>query len=624
MVTAMTDEEEQKQSEQQRWRKLAAEQEGTLLFETAGESHSGRSYLFQHPLRCLVAEDERSLATLYVELTKTLNAGYYVAGLLRYEAGYIFERIRNRQSAKEPLAWFGVYQEPEIADQATTQACSLLPDPLCIEMETSLSEYLRRVASIKRYIEAGDTYQVNLTTAMQSTYLGSALDLYTALAAQQPAPYSALLHLPDDEIVLSFSPELFFSRDTDRTITVRPMKGTAPLQELSKADLPQSVWLAADEKNRAEHLMIVDLLRSDLGRLCAPGSILANPLFAVERYRTLLQMTSTITGSLREAASLEDIFRALFPSGSMTGAPKPRTMEIICELETRPRGVYSGAIGFAAPDGTAIFNVAIRTVVLKDRLLRMGVGGGIVADSVGAEEHAECWLKSEFLRRASPPFSLVETLLWDRGFPLLESHLDRLRASAEQLNFALDLSYVRQQLLGAVNHVSEPCRVRLVLERSGQVTLTIATAKAWSSPLRLRLSPETIWSLDSFLHHKTTYRPLYDREFQEAQHSGFDEVIFHNERGELTEGSISTLLLRIDETWRTAPLHCGVLPGVARRKLLQGEEVSEAVLSLLDLARAEAAAVCNSVRGIGRVHSIEMPDGQVLHFRDTLPLPTIE
>ena len=547
-------------------------------------------------------------------MAAALEEGFFVAGLVQYEAAFAFERVRNLTGTGGRLAWFGVYRQPEITATTAGAAACLLREPLCLTMKTPLADYLRRVAAIKQYIEAGDTYQVNLTTELQGSYSGEVLDLYRALAAQQPAPFSALLHLPDDEFVLSFSPELFFSINTERTITVRPMKGTAAMTDSHAADTGRMAWLAADEKNRAEHLMIVDLLRSDLGRLCKPGSIRADPLFSVERYRTLLQMTSTVAGSLRSSVTLEQVFRALFPSGSMTGAPKSRTMEIIEELEERRRGIYSGAIGFASPSGATVFNVAIRTVILQHGSLRMGVGGGIVADSVATDEHAECWLKSQFLIQASPPFALLETLLWDGRYVRLDLHLDRLATSAEQLNYRFDRAQIVEQMLAFAGSFREPRRVRLTLARNGETDLTASSVLAWRARLNLCFAAERTWAQDSFLAHKTTYRPIYDRGIHHAQEMGYDETIYANERDELTEGSISTLLLLQEGKWVTPPLASGVLPGVARSWLLRNQSVTEQVVTLNDLDSVQAVSLCNSVRGVGVVETITLPNGRLLRF----------
>ena len=618
----MPDETPQRESSEL-WRQLASEQAGTLLFETGGERHSGATYLFTNPVRFVVAHDQASLRSLLQELSAALKEGFFVAGLLQYEAGFSFERVRNVQSSTGRLAWFGIYRQPEIAAMSPDRATSLLTEPLCLSMTTPLAEYLHQVAAVKRSIEAGDTYQVNLTTEMESSYRGSALALYNALAAQQPAPFSALLHLPENEFVLSFSPELFFSIDSDRMITARPMKGTAALTGSEIADKKQRAWLAADPKNRAEHLMIVDLLRSDLGRLCRPGSIRVDPLFSVERYRTLFQMTSTISGTLRPEITLESVFRALFPSGSMTGAPKPRTMEIIEDLEGRRRGIYSGAIGFASPNGAAVFNVAIRTVVLHHGMLRMGVGGGIVADSVAIEEHAECWLKSEFLVQASPPFALVETLLWDKLYVRLDLHLDRLTRSAVQLNFLCNRQQMVEQMLAYAADFREPRRVRMTLARTGGVTLAASDVRPWRHPINVRMAGERTWAQDSFLAHKTTFRSTYDRGLQEAEEAGYEETIYANERDELTEGSISTLLLLLHGEWLTPPLSSGVLPGVGRSRLLQDGRIREQVVTLSDLEEVRAMSLCNSVRGIGAVAAITLPDGRSLPFDTTSSHPDL-
>lgn len=623
MVGVMTFGQQATATDRDLWRRLAAEEVGTLLFETSAEAEGGKSYLFRRPLRTLTATDEASLADLMRELNQALADGFYVAGLLHYEAGYAFERVRNRPPVGQPVAWFGVYRERETAVFPPQSDASLLPEPLCVSMQTSLPEYMRQVAVAKHYIEQGDTYQVNLTTTMTASYNGETLPLYKSLSAQQPTPFSAMLHLPNDEMVMSFSPELFFSVDTNRTIQVRPMKGTARLSEPGTTEGAQAEWLASDDKNRAEHLMIVDLLRNDLGRICTAGSIHVDSLFDVERYRTLLQMTSAIRGSIREQTTLSDVFRALFPSGSMTGAPKPRTMEILAELEERSRGVYSGAIGFAAPDGSAVFNVAIRTIVLKEGVLQMGVGGGIVADSTPEQEHAECWLKSQFLLRASPPFALMETLLWDDGYRWLEAHLDRLETSAEQLNFCLNRKAVREQILRFGADLSGRQRVRLLLERSGNVRFELREAQVWNPPLKVRLSPERTSSKNSFLRHKTTFRPVYDASLAEAHRLGFDEALFTNERDELTEGCITSMLLLLGGTWQTPALQSGVLPGVARSLLLERAAIKEAVLTLNDLQRAEAVALCNGVRGVSAVASITLRDGTVLPLNTAVTLPQL-
>jgi para-aminobenzoate synthetase / 4-amino-4-deoxychorismate lyase len=334
------------------------------------------------------------------------------------------------------------------------------------------------------------------------------------------------------------------------------------------------------------------------------GSVRVEDIFSVEKYETLLQMTSTVTGTLRRGLSYYEIFKAMFPSGSITGAPKIRTMQIIHELEQLPRGIYTGAIGHISPDGSSTFNVAIRTLVLKDGEARMGVGGGIVADSVPSDEYRECLLKTEFLVRATRNFQLIETILWDGDFSLLAMHLDRLESSADYFSFSCDRVAITAQLIEASNlfQPEQHYRVRLLLNATGNATVT-ATKFTLDVPTGLiRLSPHGTSSKDVFLRHKTTQRNLYETQYAEARTNGFDDTIFLNERDEITEGAISNIFIRRTGRLLTPPLSSGVLPGVFRRHLLETTAgADEHVLKLADLESADAIFLCNSVRGLWQV-----------------------
>lgn len=618
MVGSMNEPRQGTEPLRRQWRAMAAAEPGTLLFETNGQHEPGPSYLFHHPIAIYEPWHPHELKAMFAGLAEAIAMGRSVAGLLRYEAGYSFQDLRQETPPTQPLAWFGVFAAVECAvlppQPIDTPAASL---PLCLEMETDFAGYAARVKAVLHALEAGETYQVNLTTALRASCAEDPLRLYEALSAQQPTPYSALLHLAKEEFVLSFSPELFFRQTSAGRITVKPMKGTAPLQQGSSAVEQQTQWLANDEKNRAEHIMIVDLLRNDLGRICETGSVQVERLFTIEHLLSLLQMTSTISGQLPPATPLERVFQALFPSGSMTGAPKRRTMQIIAALEPQPRGSYSGAIGFALPDRSAVFNVAIRTVALSAGELRMGVGGGIVADSTAEAEWEECWLKAHFLNQAASPFRLVETLLWDGNYRWLEDHLDRLAISADRLHFPLDRQAARQRLLRFGSDLPGPRRVRLLLSANGERSLEQTPFEGWPQPLHLLLSPQRQWSNDTFLRHKTTSRKVYDTEFQRARAAGFGEILFANERDELTEGAISSVLLRRHGRWLTPTLASGVLPGVARSRLLQHGLIEEAVLTFADLHRAEALCVCNAIRGLSGVRSLTLETGSTLHFAET-------
>jgi len=539
---------------------------------------------------------------------------------LSYECGYHFEHFDGVDLAPQdfPLAWFGLYERPVIFDHVQGRfEGAALPSHKDVAVETTgrfaesvtlaipEEEYRSKILRIKDYILAGETYQVNFTDRVSVSTSLSAAAAFAALSKRQPVAYSAFMNV-EGRHILSLSPELFFRIGEGRIVT-RPMKGTMPRGMDLVGDAEAAVRLRNDEKNCSEHIMIVDLLRNDVGRICAMGSVTVTEMFSVERYETLLQMTSTVSGRLRPGLSYYDIFKGMFPSGSITGAPKIRTMQIIRELEAKPRGVYTGAIGFMAPGGESVFNVAIRTLVLKDGVATMGVGGGIVADSDPGEEYRECLLKAAFLTRERQDFRLIETMLWDGAVALLAMHLDRLESSAAYFGFGFDRVAVVAELekLREGLQSGERYRLRLLLDLAGGVTISVVKLDEGSWNGSVRLSKERTSSTDLLLRHKTTHRELYEREYALARGDGFDEVIFFNERGEVTEGAISNILVRKDGRLLTPPVDCGVLPGVYRRHLLESDATAvECVLTLEDLEKADAVFLCNSVRGLRVVKRI--------------------
>ena len=595
----------------------AAHSANSVLLQTSRfDSANHKSLLFRNPVNVLITSQLADIPKLFLQIEQALAAGFHVAGYLGYECGYHFERFDNAalEAALEtlPLAWFGVYRGPEVfhhrADAMEPPAKPVPEGPTSswraapLDLNISQEDYRTRIHRIQQYIQAGDTYQVNFTDSVSLPIAGPPEAAFAALIERQPVSYAALLHVAGHHI-LSLSPELFFSTEAGRIVT-RPMKGTMPRGLDAAEDAEAALRLQYDEKNRAEHLMIVDLLRNDLGRICTLGSVAVEDLFCVERYATLLQMTSTISGKLRSGLSWYDIFKALFPSGSITGAPKIRTMQIIRELERTPRGIYTGAIGYLSPKGSATFNVAIRTLVLKDGAARMGVGGGIVADSDAEEEYRECLLKTEFLVRERCRFQLIETMFWEKDFFLLPLHLDRLHSSALYFDFAFDREAVFSALAKAAEQfrANARYRVRLLLDGAGRATVTATELTREAHAGRVRMSSRRTSSRDVFLRHKTTQRGVYDREYALARAGGFDDAIFLNERGEVTEGAISNLFLRQGERLFTPPLDCGVLPGVFRRHLLETDpSAEERVLSLSDILAADAIYLCNSVRGLREV-----------------------
>lgn len=607
------------------WRSAVANNANSVLLETSRvDSENKHSYLFRDPVQILSASTLDELPGLFQRLEAALANGFYAAGYVSYECGYHFQSLTPVSLAPSelPLAWFGVYTQPSIfehekeSNESSSSSSiagafgNISSDPTNpIALTISEEGFCATVHRIKEYIQAGDTYQVNLTDRVNAEFNISSDEIFADLSNRQPVSYSAFLNVSDHQI-LSLSPELFFRVDRDRIVT-RPMKGTMPRGLDSVEDDATALLLQNDEKNRAEHVMIVDLLRNDLGRICTMGSIRVEDLFSVEKYKTLFQMTSTVSGTLRDDTSYYEIFKSMFPSGSVTGAPKIRTMQIIHELEHRPRGVYTGAIGFIAPDRSSVFNVAIRTLVLKDRQATMGVGGGIVADSDPMDEYRECLLKASFLNRTTPPFQLLETMLWDGEITFLGLHLDRMEASASYFGFPWDRQSITAQLSKQSKQFSpgNQYRIRLLLDAEGETTITAAPYISHKPTGRVRITSERTSSGDLFLRHKTTHRERYDRLYAQVHADGFDDVIFLNEREEVTEGAISNIFIMRAGVLLTPPLSSGILPGVYRRHLLESNETTqERVLTIQDLECAEDIFLCNSVRGMTRVSSLSVLD----------------
>jgi para-aminobenzoate synthetase / 4-amino-4-deoxychorismate lyase len=593
----------------------------SVLLQTARfDTTNKHSFLFLDPVQIIAAHTLEEIPGLFERIEQARAEGSYAAGFLSYECGYHFERFRNVafKAQEFPLAWFGIYRRPFIFDHETGRFVNDSPMPLpeALPEETSTvfpdrialaiaeADYTAKIERIKEYIRAGETYQVNFTDRVSGPIATRPDVAFAALLHQQPVAYSAFLNVAEHQI-LSLSPELFFKIDQGR-ITTRPMKGTMPRGLDASEDKEAVVRLRNDEKNRCEHVMIVDLLRNDLGRICAMGSVQVDDIFSVETYQTLLQMTSTVSGTLRPELIYYEIFKGIFPSGSITGAPKIRTMEIIHELENAPRGIYTGSIGYIAPDGNAAFNVAIRTLDLHEGNATMGVGGGIVADSDPQDEYLECLLKAEFLTRARREFQLIETMLWNDGFRLLSMHLDRMEASAFYFGFSFDRSAIMSQLMAEASQFAPEdfYRVRMLLDVAGDATISHADhiAHAASQTGRIRFASERTLSTDLFLRHKTTNRELYESEYAKCRADGFDEVIFLNEREEVTEGAISNIFIRRGGALLTPPLRSGVLPGVFRRHLLETDDTArEKILGLRDLESADAIYICNSLRGMREV-----------------------
>ena len=586
---------------------------GTILLDTARpDAENPRSLLFTDPVDVLTAQTLEDVPPLLASIDEAVEAGHHLAGYLAYEAGYAFEDFDPVAQSDPPLAWFGVYEAPQsLAPRAVeafwSDAGESPPSVTDVAFSLDRAEYLDAIDAIKAHIRAGDVYQINFTGTVNFKLDGAPWGLYRALRSQQRVPYGAFLNLGDTQ-VLSLSPELFFRR-AGRRIVTRPMKGTVHRGRTLGEDEDLREWLRHDEKSRAENLMIVDLLRNDLSVCCTPGSVRVSALFTTEPYDTVTQMTSTVEGQLRPGVRYADLFRALFPCGSVTGAPKIRAMEIIRRLEQGPRGVYCGAIGHIAPDDTAAFNVAIRTAVMRDGQGTMGVGSGIVWDSNAEAEFEECRLKARFLDNVadevdaeSGDFQLIETMRWERGrIDLWDRHVERLRASAAYFGFRFDAKKMRAVVDAHTAELEHNAayKVRLTLDRWGAFAVTTERLDAPdASPMRLMIATTRVDSGDPFRYHKTTRRGVYRRAYQEAQAAGADEALLMNERGELTEGARTNLFVEKEGALLTPPLSCGALNGVYRRHLLDTHSAArEQVITVEDLRTADAIYLCNAVRG---------------------------
>lgn len=529
--------------------------------------------------------------------------GWYAAGFLSYDAAPAFDaslRVRVNESLNPdfPYLRFGLFPPPEpfrLPEPKTT------PGALEWIPTVDREDFHAAIEQIRQHIAAGRTYQVNYTMRLEADFRDESWDWFTSLAQTQNR-YAAYLDL-GRHVICSASPELFFQLEGE-LITCRPMKGTTRRGRTTAEDRDRSNWLKSSEKNRAENVMIVDMVRNDLGRISRTGSVHVTELFQTECYPTLWQMTSTVTASTK--ASITDILSALFPCASITGAPKVSTMRIIADLENTPRKIYTGSIGYVAPGRKAKFNVAIRTLLIdRERgKAEYGVGGGIVWDSTGPDEYAEALLKAHVLTERPASFSLIETLLWtpEESFFLAEQHLSRLLDSAQYFDIPITRQEIEKHLQDLTSNWRIPHRVRLLLDRSGNL-------ESESNPhhfaddvsiLSACLAPHPIDSQHIFLYHKTTQRAVYERA-REGVHE-FDDVLLYNEWDELTEFTIGNLVVELDGQLFTPPIACGVLPGTFRAHLLETGQVHERTIGVDQLNDCTRVFRVNSVRRWQEVH----------------------
>ncbi len=553
----------------------------------------GRRLIFKNPVKELIADDLHQVPLVLEEVEAFQKQGYYVVGYVSYEASKAFESKFNLHSSRlsgEYLAYFTVHKSAEEVD--FIESYDEVEMPNAWKNETSQEEYERAIAEIHSNIRQGNTYQVNYTIQLTSKVTADSFAIYNRLVVEQGAAYNIFVE-HDDFAVISASPELFFQTE-GQTLRTRPMKGTTGRGFNLAEDREKRDWLANDVKNRAENMMIVDLLRNDMGRISEISSVQVTSLCELEPYSTVWQMTSTIESRIKEDTTLVDIFQALFPCGSITGAPKIATIDIISRLEPKPRGVYCGTLGICLPNGNRIFNVAIRSLQVYKNQAIYGVGGGITWDSNWQDEYQETKQKSAVLYRKQPRFDLITTAKVTKGhIDLLDYHLERLQESSAYFSYPFNLDNSRAELesyLESLNKTKD-YRLRLSLTKSGQLECHACLLEDLPQPLLKAQIHQRQESIEGpFVYYKTSYRPHLPK--------AETEQIFISKEGYLQETTIGNLVLEIGGELLTPPLSVGILAGIYRKHLLKTGQVKECLLTKEDLKRADAVYACNAVRGL--------------------------
>ncbi|MFC7498843.1 aminodeoxychorismate synthase component I [Enterovirga sp. GCM10030262] len=575
-----------------------------VLLDDAGDAAIGSSRLFTGAVEIVETREPAEVRACLGRVREAAERGLHAAGFLSYEAGYSLEaklEPLGRRPPREapPLLWFGLFEGCDEIEPA--QVPSLLPDPASAWTAAprpliAQEDHAEAVARVKAHILAGDIYQANLTFPAEVRTAGSPLGVYAALRPRARAGHGGLV-FTGAHWLLSFSPELFFTLERGR-VTTRPMKGTAARHADAADDAAEAAALREDPKQRAENLMIVDLLRNDLSRVSRPGSVKVPSLFAVETYPTVHQMTSTVTSELESGVDPIRLVEAIFPCGSITGAPKIRAMELISEIEGHPRHAYTGAMGRVAPGGEASFNVAIRTIILKEGDDRgvMGLGSAIVADSHAGDEWRECLAKGAFAHDPARRFDLIETMRFDprEGVAELDLHMARMKASAEALGFPFSRHEARNELQAATFRLREPRKLRLLVSKSGAIAIESRRLPPDpEAPVGVAIVPRPVPRDDFRLSHKTSDRAFHDEARATA---GTFEIVFEDEDGFLTEGSFTSLFVERDGRLVTPPLARGLLPGILRSRLIASGEAEEGDVRAVDLAGG--FFIGNAVRGL--------------------------
>ncbi|MGN6617903.1 MAG: aminodeoxychorismate synthase component I [Ilyomonas sp.] len=565
-----------------------------LLFEFASADGVVKPLVFTSPYKIITTAKIEEVIPCIELIQQAVDEGYYAAGFLSYESASAFDTaFHTKTSSPVPLLWFGLFSQPSPEEIKSESFYSIT------EWKSSVSEaeYREAIQSIKKVIQRGDTYQVNYTIRLNSYFKGDAFAFFNKLKKAQASNYCAYINTGEHSI-LSASPELFFHVKEEEIIT-RPMKGTIKRGYTFLEDEENAKWLYHSEKNRAENVMIVDMLRNDLSVIAQNGTVEAIKLFEVEKYPTVYQMTSTVKAKLCKGVKLMDIFNALFPAASVTGAPKASTMKVISEVETQPRGVYCGAIGYITPLKEAVFNVPIRTVVIEQRTGKAiyGVGGGVTSNSTAEDEYNEISTKARFLQEERKGFQLLESILLDDGeYFLLEEHLERLKNSACYFDFLFDVNKIKSCLFyHAKKNNNGQFKLRLLIDKKGEVSTDCQPIQPSIKLNKVVLADKPVDKNNHFLYNKTTERSVYSH-FRRKQAEGILDTLLWNKNKELTEFTNGNIVLKIDQQLVTPSVKSGLLAGTFRDRLIRDEKIFEKKLTIADIKRSDKIWFINSVR----------------------------
>ncbi|OCG74145.1 aminodeoxychorismate synthase, component I [Gilliamella sp. Nev6-6] len=554
----------------------------------------GERKYFCNPIKVLVSHDYSSIKQQLDEVEKLTQQGYFAVGYLAYESAMGLNSANQTKNSHDfnqdlPLLLFGIFDDVAVLKQP--EISKYTPPNFDLISDTAFDEYQQKIAYIKSQIELGNTYQTNYTIQFTAPFNESAIDYYHFLQKNNQADYCAYLEF-DDYYILSISPELFFKLDNN-IITTKPMKGTTG-RGLNNQQDKQQLDLLFSEKNQAENMMIVDLLRNDLSRIAKPGSVTVPQLFEAEKYPTVWQLTSTIQGELKDDANLYQIFQALFPCGSITGAPKTSTMQIIADSENTPRGIYCGTIGYIEPYmNKAIFNIPIRTLTVHNQQMYYGVGGGITWDSTSQDEYNEILAKTAILHRTtSTPKYIIESLLLDKGqFFLLNEHLSRLAQSADYFDFNCDIHVIKLQLIKLANSMPNNLyKVRILQQKDGYYTISKDIINTPMNINEIRLAPQCVHTQNVYLYHKTSNREHFPDLAVGKEYINFNQ---HNEVTEFVNGNLALLL---NGQWFTPKKESGLLAGTMRQFYLDHNQLLEKTIVKDDFLNADKIAFINSVR----------------------------